>query len=99
MSQDIPGLVETSTNLATINIVDERVRIGTSQGSSTESAKEYIANSVAAVFKLANARVAAGDGYPGWKPNMDSELLKVSKKVFNELFKKAPEIKTACSGV
>ena len=99
MSQDIQGLVETSTNLATINLVDGKVRIGTSQRSSVDSAKEYIANSVSAVFNLTDADVKAGDGYPGWKPNMDSELLKVSKKVFNEMFGKEAEIKAIHAGL
>ena len=99
MSQDIPGLVETSTNLATINLVDGKVRIGTSQRSSVDSVKEYIANSVAAVFNLTDADVKAGDGYPGWNPNMDSELLKVSKKVFKEMFSKEPEIKAIHAGL
>jgi dipeptidase D len=99
MSQDIQGLVETSTNLATINLVDGKVRIGTSQRSSVDSAKEYIANSVAAVFNLTDADVIAGDGYPGWNPNMDSELLKVSKKVFKEMFGKEAEIKAIHAGL
>jgi dipeptidase D len=99
MSQDIPGLVETSTNLATIKIVDGKLRIGTSQRSSVDSAKEYIANSVAAVFNLTDADVETGDGYPGWKPDMDSELLKISKKVFKELFGKEPEIKAIHAGL
>jgi dipeptidase D len=99
MSQDIPGLVETSTNLATINLVDGKLRIGTSQRSSADSAKEYIANSVTAVFNLTDAHVKAGDGYPGWKPNMDSELLKVSKQVFEELYSKEPKIKAIHAGL
>ena len=99
MSQDILGLVETSTNLATINLVDGKVRLGTSQRSSVDSAKEYIANSVSAVFNLTDADVKAGDGYPGWKPNMDSELLKVSKKVFKEMFGKEAEIKAIHAGL
>ena len=99
MSQDILGLVETSTNLATINLVDGKVRMGTSQRSSVDSAKEYIANSVSAVFNLTDADVKAGDGYPGWKPNMDSELLKVSKKVFKEMFGKEAEIKAIHAGL
>ncbi len=99
MSQDIQGLVETSTNLATINLVDGKVRMGTSQRSSVDSAKEYIANSVSAVFNLTDADVKAGDGYPGWKPNMDSELLKVSKKVFKEMFGKEAEIKAIHAGL
>ena len=99
MSQDIQGLVETSTNLATINLVDGKVRIGTSQRSSVDSVKEYIANSVGAVFNLTDADVKAGDGYPGWNPNMDSELLKVSKKVFKEMFGKEAEIKAIHAGL
>jgi dipeptidase D len=99
MSQDIPGLVETSTNLATINLVDGKLRIGTSQRSSADSAKEYIANSVTAVFNLTDAHIKAGDGYPGWKPNMDSELLKVSKQVFEELYSKEPKIKAIHAGL
>ena len=99
MSQDIPGLVETSTNLATIKLADGKIRIGTSQRSSADSAKEYIANSVTAVFNLTDANVEAGDGYPGWKPNMDSELLKVSKKVFNDLYGKEPKIKAIHAGL
>ena len=99
MSQDITGLVETSTNLATIKLADGKIRIGTSQRSSADSAKEYIANSVSAVFNLTDANVEAGDGYPGWKPNMDSELLKVSKKVFNDLYGKEPKIKAIHAGL
>jgi dipeptidase D len=99
MSQDIAGLVETSTNLATVKLVDGKLRIGTSQRSSADSAKEYIANSVTAVFNLTDAYVEAGDGYPGWKPNMDSELLKVSKKVFSDLYGKQPEIKAIHAGL
>ncbi len=99
MSQDIQGLVETSTNLATINLVDGNVRMGTSQRSSADSAKEYIENSVTAVFNLTDADVEAGDGYPGWKPNMDYELLKVSKRVFKESFGKEPKIKAIHAGL
>ncbi len=99
MSQDILGLVETSTNLATINLVDGKIRIGTSQRSSVDSAIEYIANSVTAVFNLTDADVKAGDGYPGWNPNMDSELLKVSKKVFKAMFGKEAEIKAIHAGL
>ncbi len=99
MSQDIPDLVETSTNLATITIDNNIVTIGTSQRSSIESAKNYIANSVAAVFLLAGALIETSDGYPGWKPKMDSEILKISKKVFKDLFKKEPEIKAVHAGL
>jgi len=99
MSPDLEGLVETSTNLATIKIVDDKIVIGTSQRSSIESSKDFISENVAAIFRLAGSDVKAGDGYPGWKPNMDSELLKVSKKVFQNLFNKEAEIKAIHAGL
>lgn len=99
MSPDIPGLVETSTNLATINIEGDVVRVGTSQRSSIESAKMNTTYAVVSVFKLAGAEATIGDGYPGWQPNMDSDLLKISKSVFQKLFGKEPEIKAIHAGL
>ena len=99
MSQDIPGLVETSTNLATIAVNDNSLRIDTSQRSSIESAKRYIVSNVKAVFELAGAQVKNSDGYPGWKPNLDSKILKVSKDVYKNLFGKEPEIKAIHAGL
>ncbi len=99
MSQDIPGLVETSTNLATISTDGGKLNISTSQRSSVESAKDYIAASVKSSFVLAGGKVTEGDGYPGWKPDMDSAILKTSKEVFRNLFKKDPEIKAIHAGL
>lgn len=99
ISQDIPDLVETSTSLATIKTSDNKVTIGTSQRSSIESAKKYIAKSVYSIFSLAGADIEMTDGYPGWKPNMDSKLLKISKDVFKNLFNKEPEIKAIHAGL
>lgn len=99
MSKDIPDLVETSTNLATVKIDGEKLTIGTSQRSSVDSAKKYIAESVQSVFKLAGANIIETDGYPGWKPNMDSDVLKISKNVFKKLFNKEPEIKAIHAGL
>lgn len=99
MSPDIKELVETSTNLATIQSTEDEVVIGTSQRSSIETANQYIAQSVRSVFKLAGTSVKTGDGYPGWKPNMNSPILATSKKVFKQLFKKEPEIKAIHAGL
>jgi dipeptidase D len=99
MSQDIPDLVETSTNLAAISTSKGMLNITTSQRSSLESAKRYIASSVQAAFMLAGGKVIESDGYPGWKPDMDSNILKISKEVFNSLFKKEPEIKAIHAGL
>lgn len=95
----IKGLVDTSTNLATVTIENDTVRVGTSQRSSIESAKENIAKTVEAVLDLAGAKVTVGDGYPGWTPNMDSELLKKSINVYKNLFGSEPEIKAIHAGL
>ncbi len=99
MSQDIPDLVETSTNLAVISTEGGKLNVSTSQRSSIDSAKDYIASSVKAALELAGGTVTVGDGYPGWKPDMDSNILKISKEVFRELFKKEPEIKAIHAGL
>lgn len=99
MSQDIAGLVETSTNLATIKTNDKSVIIGTSQRSSINSANNFIAKSVGSIFSLAGAKYETTDGYPGWKPNLDSQILKISREVFKELFNKEPEIKAIHAGL
>ncbi len=99
MSQDIPDLVETSSNLATISTVKETVTVTTSQRSSVESAKQYIAQSVASVFNLASAKVQTGDGYPGWKPNVDSKILKTAKQIYKEVFNREPEVKAIHAGL
>jgi len=99
MSQDIPDLVETSTNIATISTSKDELVIGTSQRSSIDSAKIYVAQNVASVFKLAGAKIESGDGYPGWKPDLDSNVLKMSKNVYKELYGKEPEIKAIHAGL
>ncbi len=99
MSADINGLVETSTNLATVNMDDNEIIIGTSQRSSIESAKRNIAASVKAVFELAGAHVKNSDGYPGWQPNLDSKLLKIAKQVFTKTFSHEPEMKAVHAGL
>ena len=93
MSHEIHGLVETSTNLASVKIKDDcKVVVTTSQRSSTDSLKTDIANKVTSVFRLAGAEVTATSGYPGWKPNPDSAILKVSETVFEKLFMQKPKV-------
>ena len=72
MSFAVPGLVETSTNLASVKFVgDDRIVVTSSQRSSVESAKTYVMQMVESVFALAGADVAHSDGYPGWTPDPD----------------------------
>jgi len=99
MSQDIPGLVETSTNLASIKTIDGEIVIGTSQRSSIESAKEYVANCVKAVLELGGAKAKTGEGYPGWKPNLNSSILKLLSDVYKEMFKSEAAVMAIHAGL
>lgn len=99
MSQSIKGLVETSTNLATVNYDSYELVIGTSQRSSIENAKRNISRTVQSIFELANAKVKTTDGYPGWQPNIDSTLLKKSKAIYKKIFGNDPKIKAVHAGL
>jgi len=99
MSLAVPGLVETSTNLAVIKTEADRVRILTSQRSSVESRLDEICEMVSAVGKLVQAEIRHGDGYPAWQPNPDSHTLKLAKQVYRELYGKEPEVKAVHAGL
>jgi len=100
MSSEIEGLVETSTNLASVKMIgNTKIVVGTSQRSSTESAKNAVADQVAAVFSLAGAKVVHNDGYPGWAPNPDSKILKIAQKSYKKLFKKEAKIMAIHAGL
>jgi len=99
MSPDIPGLVETSTNVATITTDKKNIVIVTSQRSSVASEIIDVADMVNSVFTLAGAKAEITDGYPGWEPNIHSEVLGVAKSSFNSLYKKDPEVKAIHAGL
>ncbi len=100
MSFEIPGLVETSTNLASVKMKeDNKIVITTSQRSSTNSLKDDAGNIVNAVFTLAKADVVHSAGYPGWRPNPDSKVLGVAKNAYRKLFGKEPEIMAIHAGL
>ncbi|MFO7999585.1 MAG: aminoacyl-histidine dipeptidase [Bacteroidales bacterium] len=99
MSPDIPGLVETSTNLASVSMTPREIIIATSQRSSLDSGKRDIADMVASVFLLAGAKVKHGDGYPGWSPDMDSRILAITKMAYKDLFKAEPKVLAIHAGL
>ncbi len=99
MSQDIKDFVETSTNLASIKMDEESIIITTSQRSSVESKKHWAKQHVASVFELIGAEIEHGDGYPGWTPNANSEVLKVLKCAYKNVFKKEPEVLAIHAGL
>jgi len=98
-SPDIPGLVQTSTNLAIVETKGDEVSFATSQRSSVDSAKKDAGRQMATAMALAGLAVTQGDGYPGWKPNVSSPILGVAKSVHAELFGREPEVKAIHAGL
>lgn len=99
MSQEMPGLVETSSNLASVKMIDGEIVIGSSQRSSTLSSRRDMSDSVKAAFELAGAQVEVGDGYPGWKPNPSSPLLQVAVDSYKRLYGVEPKVKAIHAGL
>ncbi len=99
MSTDMEGLVETSTNLAIIKTEGSQVLIQSLLRSSVDSARDDLKNRFSCVFDLAGATVGFDGEYPGWKPNMDSPVLKASQEVYQGLYGKIPEIKAIHAGL
>ena len=114
MSHDIPGLVETSTNLASIKMKQESsslpfregsglgsyfIEINTSQRSSKESSKHHLKWVVEQALSMACDEVTHGDGYPGWTPNPSSPLLDITKKAYIDLFKSEPKVLAIHAGL
>ena len=100
MSAAVTGLVETSTNLASVKFEgDDKIVVTTSQRSSVESAKRYAMLMIESVFVLAGATVEHSDGYPGWAPNPDSELLRVAAASYKELFGVEAKVKAIHAGL
>lgn len=100
MSLDVPGLVETSTNLASVKMGENNTLVvNTSQRSFSESLKNDAANRINAVFSLAGAEVEHGSGYPGWKPNQGSSILHVAIDSYKRLFGVEPQVKAIHAGL
>ena len=99
MSKEMPGLVETSTNLASIKMRDGYIEVNTSQRSSIESSKHHLKWAVEQALSMACDEVTHGDGYPGWAPNPNSALLEVVKKAYVDLFKEQPKVLAIHAGL
>lgn len=99
MSQSMKGLVETSNNLAIVNLKEGKFEAYNLCRSSVDSAKEATSWKIAAVYQLIGADVNLSGEYPGWKPNMDSPILKTCQDVYNKNFGKIPEIKGIHAGL
>ena len=100
MSADIPGLIETSTNLASVKMEEGRkIVVGTMQRSSVNSQRVFLSQRIAAVLELAGAKVKHSDGYPGWKPNMNSHVKDVCVASYKKLFGHEPVVRAIHAGL
>lgn len=100
MSFAMPGLVETSTNLASVKFdKGNTIVVTSSQRSSVESAKTYVMQMVESIFVLAGADVAHSDGYPGWAPDPQSKLLEVTAACYRDRFHTEPKVRAIHAGL
>jgi dipeptidase D len=99
MSPDIPGLVQTSTNLAIVSTHQDYVEIETSQRSSIESSKWAAARMVSTVFRMAGFEPAPVGGYPGWKPEPGSDIVGAAKAAHLEILGSTPELVAMHAGL
>ncbi len=99
MSKEMPGLVETSTNLASIKMREGYIEVNTSQRSSIEASKHHLKWAVEQALSMACDEVTHGDGYPGWAPNPNSPLLEVVKKADIDLYKSEPKVLAIHAGL
>ena len=99
MSPDIQGLVETSNNIARIVVKDGAIKVGCLTRSSSETNKWDLANSLRACFELAGFEVEFSGTYPGWLPNLNSEILKIVSTIYTDLFKEDPKVAACHAGL
>ncbi len=99
MSSRMDGMVETSTNLASVKMTDNEIVVTTSQRSELETRKYWAASAVQSVFELAGAEVEHSPGYPGWAPNPDSNILRTTVASYRKLFGNDPVVRSIHAGL
>ena len=99
MSDTMQGVVETSTNLASIKRVDDNIVITTSQRSSFEDQLNALAFQTYTLLTDCGAMAGIHNGYPAWEPQFDTPLLKTAKEVYKQVWNKQPEVKIIHAGL
>ena len=99
MSAAIPGLVETSNNIARVIVKEGQIKIYCLARSSADSAKLDLATSLRAAFELAGCKVTLDGHYPGWNPDPDSPILKLLTDKYRTMFGKAPKVVACHAGL
>ena len=99
MNARIPDLIETSNNLASVTVTNGTIKIACLTRSFSESGKTDLANSIRSVFELAEFDVEISGDYPGWEPNPNTEIGKLLKTTYNNLFKEEPNVMACHAGL
>lgn len=99
MSPDMTDLVETSNNLARVQVEKGKIQIHCLTRSSVESSKYDLANSIRSAFELMGCEVDFAGSYPGWTPNVNSPILEVCKHVYEQLFQSSPRVVACHAGL
>lgn len=99
MSDEVPGLVETSTNFASVRTGSGTVEIATSQRSSSPTRLTAAALRIESLARLAGAAARGGASYPPWEPDMDSELLARAQRVYRAESGKDPAVQIIHAGL
>jgi len=99
MIDAMPDIVETSSNLAMVTTFEDRIEVLCLTRSSVESRKQEVMEAIGSVFSLAGAKVEFSGSYPGWKPNLKSELLQTMRSVYQQKFGTDPRIVTIHAGL
>ena len=100
ISETMPGLVSTSTNIASVKFIDDsQILITTSQRSDREEVKQSLNKRIRRIFAMMDAKVKNSEGYPGWTPNTNSNILKITKNAYRKLFDKEPVVRAIHAGL
>ena len=99
MSSAIPDLVETSNNVAQVNVKDGEIEVKCLTRSSVDSAKMDLAHALKSAFELARCEVSFSGTYPGWSPNPNSEILEVAKNKYEQMFEEKPKVIACHAGL
>jgi len=97
--KNMPGVVETSSNLAIIKSENGTIEIAILTRSAVDGDRDIAASKIADVFKGNRAETAHFGAYPGWKPNVNSPILAAMKNVYNDTYGKVPEVKVIHAGL
>jgi len=99
MNDEMPDLVETSTNMAIVKTSGETIKIQCLLRSSVDSAKDDLANAIQSTFDLAGATTVFTGSYPGWKPNMQAGILSVVREQFEKQYGEKPNVQAVHAGL